>query len=112
MESIIEAYNQATDLVARFESYGGRIAQFGRAGRTLLHCPCPNHTHGDARPSLEVQPAKKARYGPYVAIGHAPACVFTTERGQVMDAFRVFCLWEGLTPLEAVERLRNEQEVR
>jgi hypothetical protein len=109
-ESIIEAYNQATDLVALLESYGGKIAQLGR-GRTLLHCPCPNHAHGDARPSLEVQPAKKARYGQHVAIGHAPGCQFATERGQVMDAFRVFCTWEGLTPLEAVERLRDKQEV-
>jgi hypothetical protein len=94
------------------ESYGGRIAQRGRFGRTLLHCPCPNHTHGDARPSLEVQPARNARYGQHVAIGHAPGCQFATERGQVMDAFRVFCTWEGLTPREAVERLRVAQEVR
>jgi hypothetical protein len=111
-ESIIAAYNGATDLVALLESYGGKIAQRGRVGRTLLHCPCPNHAHGDARPSLEIQPAKKARYGPYVAIGHAPNCQFATERGQVMDAFRVFCTWEGLAPAEAVERLRDEQEVR
>jgi hypothetical protein len=110
-ESIIEAYNGATDLVALVESYGGKVAQRGRQGRTLLHCPCPNHAHGDARPSLEVQPARKARYGHYVAIGHAPSCQFATERGQVMDAFRVFCTWEGLTAAEAVERLRTEQEV-
>lgn len=112
-ESIIEAYNQATDLVALLECYGGTIAQLGRWGRTLLHCPCPNHAHGDACPSLEVQPARKARYGhQYVAIGHAPNCQFATERSQVMDAFRVFCTWEGLTPREAVERLRAAQEVR
>jgi hypothetical protein len=94
------------------ESYGGRIAQRGRFGRTLLHCPCPNHAHGDARPSVEIQPAKKARYGQHVAIGHAPGCQFATERGQLMDAFRVFCTWEGVTAQEAVERLRTEQEVR
>jgi hypothetical protein len=29
----------------------------------------------------------------------------------VMDAFRVFCTWEGLTAQEAVERVRDEQEV-
>jgi hypothetical protein len=110
-DSIIAAYNQATDLIALLESYGGTIAQRGRFGRTLLHCPCANHAHGDARPSLEVQPAKKARYGQHVAIGHAPGCRFATERGQVMDAFRVFCTWEGVTPQEAVERLRNPQEV-
>jgi hypothetical protein len=109
--STIEAYNQATDLVALFESYGGKIAQQGRRGRTLLHCPCANHAHGDARPSLQVQSARNARYGQHVAIGHAPGCQFATERGQVMDAFRVFCTWEGLTAGEAVERLRNEQEV-
>jgi hypothetical protein len=109
-ESIIEAYNQATDVVALLESYGGKTAQ-QRRGRTLLHCPCPNHAHRDARPSLEVQPARKARYGQYVAIGHAPSCQFATERGQVMDTFRVFCTWEGLTAAEAVERLRTEQEV-
>jgi hypothetical protein len=111
-DSIIAAYNRATDLVALLESYGGRIAQRRRFGRTLLHCPCPNHAHGDARPSVEIQPAKKARYGQHVAIGHAPGCQFATERGQVMDAFRVFCTWEALTPAEAVERLRNQQEVR
>jgi hypothetical protein len=110
--SIIAAYNQATDLLALLESYGGKIAQRGRWGHTLLHCPCANHAHGDARPSLEVQPAKKARYGQHVAIGHAPGCQFATERGQVMDAFRVFCTWEGLTPMEAALRLRDEQEVR
>jgi hypothetical protein len=111
-DSIIAAYNQATDLVALLESYGGKIAQLGRWGRTLLHCPCANHAHGDARPNLEIQPARKARYGQHVAIGHAPGCQFATERGQVMDAFRVFCTWEGLTPQEAVERLRTTQEVR
>ena len=111
-ESIIAAFNQATDLVFLLESYGGRIAQRGRWGRTLLHCPCPNHAHGDARPSLEVQPAKKARYGQHVVIGHAPGCRFATERGQVMDAFCVFCTWEGLTPQEAIERVRDTQEVR
>jgi hypothetical protein len=111
-ESIIAAYNQATDLVALLESYGGKIAQLGRFGRTLLHCPCANHAHGDARPSLDIQPARKPQYGQHVAIGHAPACLFATERGQVMDAFRVFCTWEGLTAPEAVERLRTVQEVR
>jgi hypothetical protein len=111
-ESIIAAYNGATDLVALLESYGGKIAQRGRFGRTLLHCPCPNHAHGDARPSVEIQPARKARYGQHVAIGHAPGCQFATERGQVMDAFRVFCTWEGLRPQEAIERLCDEQEVR
>ena len=111
-DSIIAAYNQATDLVALLESYGGRIAQRGRFGRTLLHCPCPNHAHGDARPSVEIQSARKPQYGQHVAIGHAPGCQFATERGQVMDAFRVFCTWEGLPAQEAVERLRDEQEVR
>jgi hypothetical protein len=111
-ESIIAAYNGATDLVALLESYGGKIAQLGRFGRTLLHCPCPNHAHGDARPSVEIQPARKARYGQHVAIGHAPGCQFATARGQVMDAFRVFCTWEGLRPQEAIERLCDEQEVR
>ncbi len=85
-DSIIEAYNQATDLVALLESYGGRIAQRRRFGRTLLHCPCSNHAHGDARPSVEIQPARKLQYGQHVAIGHAPGCCFATERGQVMDA--------------------------
>jgi hypothetical protein len=111
-ESMIAAYNHATDLLALLESYGGRIAQLKRSGRTLLHCPCPNHAHGDARPSVEIQPARKFQYGQHVAIGHAPGCRFATERGQVMDAFRVFCMWEGVTPQEAIERLRDEQEVR
>ncbi len=111
-ESVIAAYNQATDLLALLESYGGKVAQLRRFGRTLLHCPCPNHAHGDARPSVEIQPAKKARYGQHVAIGHAPGCQFATERGQVMDAFRIFCTWEGLTAAEGVERLRTTQEMR
>jgi len=108
-DSIIAAYNQATNLLALLESYGGTIAQLGRRGRTLLHCPCGHHAHGDARPSVEIQPARKARYGQYVAIGHAPGCQFATERGQVMDAFRVFCTWERLTAQEAVERLRDQE---
>jgi hypothetical protein len=100
----ITAYNQATDLVALLVAYGGRVAHRYRTGGALLACPCGGHAHGDANPSLEVQPATRSRYGRFVALGYAPGCAFFTERGQVIDAFGVYCRLEQLTPAEALRR--------
>jgi hypothetical protein len=101
----ITRYNQQTDLVALLESYGGKIAERYGNGGALLHCPCGRHSHGDRRASLEVQPARSARYGRIVAVGHAANCLFYTERRQVIDAFGVYCKLEGLTISEALYRL-------
>ncbi len=101
----ITRYNQQTDLVALLQSYGGKIATRYGHGGALLHCPCGRHSHGDRRPSLEVQPARSARYGRMVAVGHAANCLFATERRQVIDAFGVYSKLEGLTISEALYRL-------
>ena len=101
----ITRYNEQTNLVALLESYGGKIAERYGNGGALLHCPCGRHSHGDRRPSLEVQPARSARYGRMVAVGHAANCLFYTERRQVVDAFGVYCKLEGLTTREALYRL-------
>ncbi len=101
----ITRYNQQTDLMGLLESYGGKIAQRYGNGGALLHCPCGRHSHGDRRPSLEVHPARTARYGRFVAVGHAANCLFATERRQVIDAFGVYCKLEGLTTREALYRL-------
>jgi len=101
----ITRYNGQTDLVGLLESYGGKIAERYGNGGALLHCPCGRHSHGDQRPSLEVQPARSARYGRMVAVGHAANCLFYTERRQVIDAFGAYCKLEGLTTHEALYRL-------
>lgn len=107
-ESVIQQYNQATSLVGLLERAGGRVAQQLVSGGFLLHCPCPHHKHGDARPSLELKPARnRQRYGEFVAFGYAPSCQFYTESGRVIDAFSVMCLLEGLSPSEAARRLKH-----
>ena len=103
--SPITRYNQSTDLLALLEGYGGhRVEQFARGG-ALLHCPCGQHRHGDRRPSLELRPATNPRYGGYIAIGHAPGCLFHTAPGQVINAFDVYCRMEHLTPAQAIRQL-------
>jgi hypothetical protein len=80
----IADYNHSTDLVGLLESLGGRVAQQLPSGGVLMHCPCPHHKHGDARPSIELRPARNTqRYGDFVVYGYAPTCLFYTERGQV-----------------------------
>jgi len=101
----ITRYNGHTDLITLLERYGAKIAERYGNGGALLHCPCGRHSHSDRRPSLEVQPARSARYGRMVAVGHAAHCLFYTERRQVMDAFGVYCKLEGLTTREALYRL-------
>jgi len=101
----ITRYNGQTNLVTLLESYGAKIAERYGNGGALLHCPCGRHSHDDRRPSLEVQPARNARYGRMVAVGHAANCLFYTERRQVIDAFGVYCKLEGLTAREALYRL-------
>lgn len=106
--SIIARFNQTQSLVALLERSGGKIAQQLPSGAVLMHCPCPFHKNGDSRPSLELRPAKnKARYGEFVAFGYAPGCQFYTQSGQVIDAFSAMCLLDGLTPAEAVQKLKG-----
>ncbi|MCU0493056.1 MAG: hypothetical protein MUD01_15820 [Chloroflexaceae bacterium] len=106
-QSFIRHYNQSVNLVGLLERSGGRIAQHLFNGGVLMHCPCPHHKHADARPSLELRPAKnRSRYGEFVAFGYAPQCVFYTESGQVIDAFSVWCALEGLPLEEAIEKLK------
>ncbi len=103
----IHAYNHTTHLLDLLERSGGRIAEQYHDGGALLHCPCGQHQHGDAHPSLEVRPARNtARYGQYVAIGYAPSCRLATERGQVLDSFTVYCRLTGLSPTEALAQHR------
>jgi hypothetical protein len=105
-ETFIGEYNNRTDLVALLESSGGRVAAFLNHGGALMHCPCPHHKHRDARPSLEVKPARnRRRYGAFVVFGYAPGCSFYTEHGQVTDAFGTYCKLHSLDPTEAVKEL-------
>ena len=108
----ITRYNGQTDLIALLESYGGKIAERYGNGGALLHCPCGRHSHNDRRASLEVQPARSARYGRTVVVGHAANCLFYTERRQVIDAFGVYCKLEGLTTREALYRLNSCRPTR
>lgn len=103
--SPIQDYNQATNLLDWLISIGARVASRTRQGGYLMHCPCPNHKHQDARPSLEIQPARNPRHGTCVAIAHAADCLFATERGRVSDAFDAYCRWYGLSTKEALGRL-------
>ena len=96
-------YNRTTNLLALLERYGGQIAEQYRDGGALMHCPCGQHQHGDAHASLQVRPARNwARYGQYVARGHAPSYCFYTERGHVVDSFTIYCRLAGLTTREAL----------
>lgn len=107
--SAIQQFNQAANLIGLLERSGGRVAQHLANGGVLMHCPCPHHKNGDARPSLELKPARnRQRYGEFVAFGYSPSCHFYTESGHVIDAFGVLCLLEGLTPSEATKKLRGE----
>jgi hypothetical protein len=103
--SPITRYNQGTDLLALLEGYGGHLAEQFVGGGAVLHCPCGQHQHGDRRPSLELRPATNPAYGRYIAIGHAPACLFHTAPGQVINAFDVYCCMEHLTPAQAIRQL-------
>jgi hypothetical protein len=101
----IQTYNQATDLIDLLESFGGRIAQRVSGGGVLMHCPCGGHSHGDRKPSLEIKPARSARYGRYIAVGYSSNCQFFTERGQVLAPFDVLCKLDNLTNVEALKRI-------
>lgn len=108
--TVIEDYNQRTDLVALLERYGARIAETWPSG-ALLHCPCPGHQHCDQRPSLEIKESTKTRNGSWVAVGYAPTCWFFTEPGQVVNAFTVLCRLEHWTASEAVKRLAVQSHI-
>jgi hypothetical protein len=103
--SPIQDYNQRTDLLDWLISKGARVAATTRGGGYVLQCPCNNHNHHDARPSLEVQPARNLRHGAYVIIGHAPGCLFATQPGRIIDAFDAYCRWHGLSIKEALNQL-------
>lgn len=103
-------YNHTTNLLALLERYGGRIAEQRRDGSALLHCPCGQHQHHDGHASLEVRPARNtARYGQYVAIGHAPSCHFHAEYRRVIDSFTVYCRLAGMSPTEALHRITTAE---
>jgi hypothetical protein len=105
----IAAYNQTTNLVTLLEGYGGHVADRSRQG-ILMHCPCGQHAHDDEQPSLWLQPARRPEiHGDMIAVGLAPRCRFYTSRGQVINAFNVFCIMEERTPAEAVEQLRAQE---
>lgn len=106
--SPIQDYNQRTNLVDWLISIGARVAAPTRAGGYLLHCPCNNHKHNDARPSLEVQRARNPRHGVYVLIGHASGCLFETERGTIVNAFDAYCRWYTLNATDALRQLRGD----
>lgn len=107
--SLIQDYNQHTNLLDWLIALGARVAAPTSAGGYLLCCPCSNHKHHDTRPSLELQPARNPRHGIYVLIGHAPGCLFATERGRIVNAFDAYCRWFGLSTPEASKRLLNSQ---
>lgn len=89
-----------------YESRGDAIAQMIVHGGVLMHCLCRHHSHGDARPSIEIQPAKNVRrYGYFIIHGYAPSCLFYTEHGCVTDAFSAYCKLMSLDPREAVRQL-------
>ena len=105
-QDTIRDYNHSIDLRAFLERLGGRVAQFLPSGSILMHCPCPHHKHQDARPSIELRQAKNTeRYGEFVVYGYAPGCSFFTERGQIMDAFNVYCKFYGLETDEAIQQI-------
>lgn len=107
----IHAYNQATNLIGLLERYGARVAEAYGKGRVLLHCPCGQHHNGDAHPSLEILPARNcARYGQYVAVGHAPGCLLFTEPGHIIDSFTVYCRLEGLDAADALQRVNTRTD--
>ena len=77
----IEEYNHQTDLLDLLTRAGGRVAHPLGDGGVLMHCPCPNHQHHDARASLEIRPAKNSRRcGRFVAYGYAPGAA-SVHRG-------------------------------
>jgi len=87
--STITQFNHGTDLLALLLVAGARVAQPLAHGGVLLHCPCRQHRHGDATPSLEVRPSTTpGRYGRWIAIGYSPTCRLYVERGQIVDAFQ------------------------
>lgn len=108
-QNVIRDYNHSVNLITLLERFGGRVSQyFPNDSGALMHCPCPHHQHQDARPSIEVRRAKNPqRYGEYVVYGYSPTCVFYTERGQVVDAFGVYCQMNNLEPDEAVRQLSS-----
>jgi hypothetical protein len=104
--NLIYHYNRTTNLLALLERYGGHIAEQRRDGSAVLHCACGQHQHHDAHASLEVRPAQNtARYGQYVAIGHAPSCHFYAEHRHVIDSFTVYYRLADVSPSEALHRI-------
>ncbi len=101
---LITTYNQTTDLISKLQGYGCRVAKHLPHGGVLLHCGCPMHKHRDQKPSLEVKPAIKAKYGRWVVHGYSPGCVLHTEQGQVFAPFDVEMAFEGLSAADVIKR--------
>ncbi len=101
--SPIATFNNNNDLIAML---GGRVAQNLPNGGALLHCSCPAHKHRDTKPSLEVKPSSRPeRYGPLIAYGYSPGCLYYTERGQVIAPFDAYRIQNGLTDADAVQSI-------
>lgn len=109
---VIAHFNRSTDLVSLLEGYGARAAYYYAGGKTLLHCAASqDHTHGDAHPSLVVEPGRGQQAGRMICGCYCPACRLHNQPGQVMDAFEVFCRLEHISKREGVQRLQNAPSV-
>lgn len=102
---VIRHYNATTDLVDLLCASGGRVAHYYAGGKVLMHCPAPDHAHGDAHPSLIVQPGHRGQHGKVVCGCYSPACRLHNRDGEVKDAFEVYCLLSGIDRREGVRRL-------
>lgn len=105
---VIAHFNSSTDLVSLLEGYGARAAYHYAGGKTLLHCASTqDHAHGDAHPSLVVEPGRGHQAGRMICGCYCPACRLHNQPGQVMDAFEVFCRLEGISKREGVQRIQK-----
>lgn len=106
--ALIQAFNAATDLVTLLEAYGARVAHRYANGRVVLHCAAPqDHRHGDAHPSLLVQPGTGGQTGKLICGCFTPGCRLHNAPGQVKDAFEVYCILEGISHREGMRRQRQ-----
>ena len=102
---VIRHYNATTDLVDLLCAFGGRVAHQYAGGKVLMHCPAPDHAHGDAHPSLIVQPGHRGQHGKVICGCYSPACRLHNRDGEVKDAFEAYCLLSGIDRREGVRRL-------
>jgi hypothetical protein len=108
---VIAHFNQSTDLLSLLEGYGARIVYQYAGGKALLHCAASHdHAHGDAHPSLIVEPGRGHQLGRMICGCYSPACRLHNQPGQVMDAFEVFCRLEGISKREGVQRIQSTNQ--